>query len=135
MHKVYDAFTDEKLLNKWFTSKCKVDLREGGQYSNGDGDEGVYLEIIPNKKLCFTWDNKDHCPGSMVKIGFETGKDKGTKITLIHDKLKSEEDVQHMRTGWEWALDSLKAFLETGKAMPFEIWLMNRNANLNLYVK
>ena len=59
---VYNVFADASQLSKWFTTNARADLRVGGKYSNDDTDEGTYLEIVKNRKLRFTWDNKGYCP-------------------------------------------------------------------------
>jgi uncharacterized protein YndB with AHSA1/START domain len=66
--KVYQAWTDPELLKRWFaprpwtTSKVEVDVRPGGSslivMAVPDGTEfpsrGVYLEVVPNRRLVFT---------------------------------------------------------------------------------
>ncbi len=65
---VFEALTSPGHLNKWFTNGAMVDLREGGRYSNGDGDRGRFLEISRNERLRFTWDNVGHALGTIVEI-------------------------------------------------------------------
>jgi uncharacterized protein YndB with AHSA1/START domain len=118
----FNACTDAKLLSKWFTTKATVDLREGGRYSNADGDTGEFRRIDPPRRVRFTWGNPKHCPGTTVEISFtRRGLDK-TAIRIQHMKLASEKDREAMREGWSWALDSLKSFLETGRPVTFETW-------------
>ncbi|MES2361243.1 MAG: SRPBCC family protein [Pseudomonadota bacterium] len=66
--KVFQAWTDPKLLVQWFTPKpwqtvrAEVDVRPGGAslivMRGPDGTEfpnrGVYLEVVPNQRLVFT---------------------------------------------------------------------------------
>lgn len=122
IEKVYEGYTKETLLSVWFTTNAKVDLKVGGKYSNADGDEGEYIEILPEEKLVFTWDNKDHCPGTLVEIILEKLNNNSTEVTITHNHLKSENDAVHMKEGWEWSLDSLKSYLETGEIISFENW-------------
>lgn len=119
---VYKAFTDAGALSQWFTSNAKVDLRVGGRYSNDDHDEGEYLEIKPNERVKFTWDNKNYCPGTQVSVSFnEEGG--STHVTLIHHNLATENHVKSMQSGWNWALSNVKLFLEEGKKIGYEEWL------------
>lgn len=116
---VYNALTDPVLLSVWFTKNAKCELQPGGRYENDDKDEGVFLELIPFKRIRFTWDNKEHCPGTEVDIQLIEEYNIKTKITLRHLKLKSEKDCAEMKEGWTWALTSLKSFLETGKPVRY----------------
>src|SRR5438552_1109360 len=66
--KLYRAWTEPALITQWFTPapwttpKAEVDVRPGGAnvitMRGPDGTEfpnrGVYLEVVPNKKLVFT---------------------------------------------------------------------------------
>ena len=65
---VYRCWTDPVLLPKWFapkpwtTPRAETDVRQGGAslivMAGPDGNEvpnrGVYLEVVPNRKLVFT---------------------------------------------------------------------------------
>jgi uncharacterized protein YndB with AHSA1/START domain len=66
--RLFQAWTDPKLLPQWFaprpltTSVCEIDLRVGGVcrtvMRTPDGveypNEGVYLEIVENRRVVFT---------------------------------------------------------------------------------
>lgn len=117
----WDAFAKTSKLNKWFTSGAKQRFAEGGQYSNGDGNHGEFRRIVPMKRIRFTWNSKHHKPGSIVEVRFV---DKGEKcgVTVDHSNLPSLEDVEDLRKSWSWAMDSLKSFLETCRAIRYEDW-------------
>ena len=68
--RVWRAWTEAKALKRWFgpggpqpVSAAELDLRVGGRFrivfGGPDGNEheaqGVYREIVPNRKLVFTW--------------------------------------------------------------------------------
>src|SRR5262249_3185349 len=67
--KVFSAWTDPEKLKRWMGPgdvkplRIEADARVGGRYRfvmrSPDGEEhdvgGVYREVIPNKKLVFTW--------------------------------------------------------------------------------
>jgi len=120
---VYNAFASASQLSKWFTSSAKADLRVGGRYSNDDLDEGKFLEIVKNRKLKFTWDNKTHCPGTVVTVYFNRVSKSMTMVRLIHSGLESKKHVEGMKIGWMWALYNVKLFLETGKTIGHDEWL------------
>jgi uncharacterized protein YndB with AHSA1/START domain len=120
--KVWEAWADPNILGKWFTTNAVHDFREGGAYSNNDGDNGVFKRITPNKMLRFTWENEKHCPGTVVSVAFYPQGDSATRITITHDKLKDRAGMDDMRPGWTWALTSLKSFIETGQPISYENW-------------
>ena len=120
--KAFNAFSDARLLSKWFTTNARQNFRTGGVYKNDDHDEGKFLEVIKPKKIMFTWENKIRCPGTTVTISFtKKGSDK-TLITILHSDLKDKAEVSSMQTGWTRALFSLKSYLEKGKAVRYKEW-------------
>ena len=76
--RVYAAITQPELMIQWWspdggpTLTVEADVRPGGQFSilfrllNGDehNPTGVYQEVVPEKKLSFTWGAAGECPGA-----------------------------------------------------------------------
>lgn len=125
---VFDAFSGPAHLSKWFTTNAQADLRVGGKYSNGDNDQGEFLEIDPPHRLRFTWDDEKHCPGTVVDVSFKKTDKNQVQVLLEHSQLSSAQDVRDMETGWRWALASLKSYLENGRAIPFAEWQKTRQS-------
>jgi len=125
---VFAALTIRSKLNTWFTSKARVDLRVGGRYSNADKDTGRFLEVVPNKRLRFTWDNPDHARGTIVEVVLaKNGAD--TIVSLLHYGFTRKADFEHYSShlsGWDWALYNLKAFLEGRPVVQYEAWLKKK---------
>ena len=122
--RVFAALTKPAKLNAWFTTGAKVDLRVGGRYKNRDRDTGEFLEVVPNKRLRFTWDNRDHAPGTIVEIVL-TRKQEGTTVSLLHYGFSKRKDFEHYSSnvsGWSWALSNLKAYLEGRPVFQYEDW-------------
>ena len=120
--KAFEAFTEPERLSSWFSKSAESDLRVGGLYSNSEGDKGEYLAIDRPSHLRFTWDNAEHCPGTLVEVRFlEAGA--CTRVELLHSRIADLEGHDDMREGWRWAFASLKSYLETGNPIPFETWL------------
>ena len=127
---VFDAWTTASRLGWFFNPRMprpdapiEVDLRVGGvwrqmmvidaetQYVTG----GVYLEIVPGRRLVFAWgavdgwprldlDRLDHAP--RVSVTFQPERD-GTRMTLdvdVPDSLASDQALAHMmqavQSGW-----------------------------------
>jgi uncharacterized protein YndB with AHSA1/START domain len=118
----FDAWTSAKAWNAWFTRGARVNAKSGGRYSNADGDRGEFLRVDRPRRIAFTWENETHCPGTRVQVDvLKKAKDK-VQVVLTHSKLATPRDRQEMRGGWSWALDSLRSWLETGRAIPSEEW-------------
>ncbi|MCF7801895.1 MAG: SRPBCC domain-containing protein [Candidatus Marinimicrobia bacterium] len=115
---VYAAFTEPELLNRWFTHDAQLDVREGGSYRTGDSDNGVYKKVVPAKRLRFTWENPNHCPGSIVEIQFDAPSTDRCVLSLTHSKIKTQDGYNDMKAGWSDALDSLKALAESYQIDP-----------------
>jgi len=123
--KVWAAITEPKLMMQWWgpdagpTLRAEADVRPGGRFSvvfrllNGDehNPTGVYQEVIPEKKLVFTWE----APGirerdSLVTFLLEPF-DGGTRLTLLHEHLPEGARKSHEQ-GWNGLLDKLPTFLD-----------------------
>ena len=123
------AWTDPEALKAWFgpegveTHKAEVDLRVSGQYRvemhlpSGSIVEhsGVYLEIVPSKRLVFTWILQgEDCQGAQTKIietrvtvNFTELDDGGTELYLLHDGLPTQKARDAHSYGWNGCLDGL----------------------------
>jgi uncharacterized protein YndB with AHSA1/START domain len=123
--KVYAALTRPDLMIKWWgpdagpTLRAEADVRPGGRLSvvfrlmNGDehNPTGVYREVVPDRKLVFTWE----WPGmpereSLVTFLLEP-IDGGTELTLVHERLPDEEARDSHEKGWRGFLDKLEIFV------------------------
>ena len=123
--RTFGALTKPSQLNKWFTQGAKVNLRVGGSYSNRDGDKGRFLDIVHNERLRFTWDNPSYAPNSIVEILLKRIRGR-TVVTLIHSGFKQREDFEEYASGgsgWNWALENLKAHLEHRRIIDYGEWL------------
>ena len=123
--RVYAALTEPSQMMQWWgpdagpTLRAEADVRPGGRFSivfrllNGEehNPTGVYREVVPGKKLVFTWE----WPGmpereSLVTFLLEPIEG-GTRLTLIHEGLPDEEVRKSHEAGWSGLLDKLLVFL------------------------
>lgn len=111
---LFDAFTKPAELAKWFGAGTKVDLREGGSFSNPDGNRGQFKKINPGKTLRFTWEGERHAPVELVEVKLQPS---GAKCSLLltHDRIQNREVADGMRAAWGAAFETLKAQLEGTK--------------------
>jgi len=117
---IYDAFTSEEILPRWFGDRASIDLREGGRYDMDGGDVGEYRRLVYPKRIRMTWENAKAYPNTVVEIAITPKSTEKSSVTIQHMKLPSEKAREDMREGWSWALTSLKSYLETGKRVTFE---------------
>jgi uncharacterized protein YndB with AHSA1/START domain len=125
--KVWRAWTDPQALKRWFgpggpqpVSAAELDLRVGGRlriaFGGSDGNEheaqGVYREIVPNRKLVFTWTWPRTTPEreSLVTITL-TRVGSGTEFVFRHERFFDEEARDGHRRGWSETFEKLAAYL------------------------
>lgn len=124
---LFQAFTDPKIMSRWFyadksgSSEVSNDFRKGGAFSivmhvdKGTvvPHAGTYREIVPGKKLVFTW-NSPYAKDSVVTLLFHKVEE-GTELTLTHEFLADDQRENHNR-GWKGCLDHLELhFKAAGK--------------------
>ena len=125
--KVWRAWTDPQALRRWWgpggdqpVSVAQLDVRVGGRFrivfGGADGKmhecAGVYQEVVPNRKLVFTWTWPNTTPErkSLVTIVFRASG-KGTDIDFKHEQLFDEKVRDDHQRGWTSVLDKLAEFL------------------------
>jgi uncharacterized protein YndB with AHSA1/START domain len=126
--RVYAAWTDPVQLKEWWgpkevrTLKIVADIRVGGKYRwtlvNQEGEEmsvfGEYRELVPEKKVVFTWkwDDDEAWENYTSEVSVEfSDHDRGTELRLTHVQLPSEESRDRHNQGWNSVLDRLEKFL------------------------
>jgi hypothetical protein len=56
----------------------------------------------------------------VVHLNFKSTGTLSTRLLLTHTNLADAKEMADLTKGWEWALSSLKSFLETGKGVTSE---------------
>src|SRR5438067_1352737 len=111
---VFEFLTDPAKMVRWMGTEAVLDPRPGGDYGvdiNGhERVSGEVIEIIPDRRLVFTWGWEDKAlpvaPGeSTVEISLEPDG-AGTLLRLTHRDLPPAMHKFH-RLGWEYALERL----------------------------
>jgi len=123
---VYAAWTDPQQLNDWMApsddfgkTEATVDLRAGGRYRvvmhGPDGEVhrvgGVYREVVPNRKLVYTW-AWESTPEreSLVTVEFKPSGD-GTELVLTHQRFADTEARDKHQHGWNGCLERFERYL------------------------
>jgi len=78
-------------------------------------NEGTFLEIIPGKRIIYTWEwNGD---GEITKIAVTfTASSGGAQVDIHHSGFSKEESRAAHDQGWDNYIDGLTAHLKTGVA-------------------
>ena len=123
--RVYAAWTDPAQMKQWFgpenvqTRHLIADPRVGGEFrwdlTNSEGEKmtmrGEYRELLPNKKIVFTWqweDDEDWENHTSIVTVELADRDGGTELRLTHEQLPNEESRNGHTRGWNSALDKLE---------------------------
>lgn len=126
--KVWRAWTDAEAVKRWWgpgpgepVSLAELDVRVGGRFrivfGGPDGKmhecAGVYKEVVPNRKLVFTWHWPNSTPErvSVVTIVFKDLNGK-TELVFTHEQLFDEKARDDHKRGWSASLDKLDDFLQ-----------------------
>lgn len=125
--RVFRAWTDPATLTKWWgpegytTPEYKMDVRPGGQYRTtmvGPAGEshtcsGMYREVVPAKRLVFTWaweENGKRGHETEVTVTFEPAAG-GTKMRFVQAVFDSMEQRDNHNQGWESSFNDLARVL------------------------
>ena len=129
--KVWRAWTDPQALKLWFgpaeivsVPVSEIDLRVGGRFrvvmleANGERHEvgGVYREIVPNRKLVFSWAwHSTPERESRVTVLIEP-LGRGADLELRHEQFFDEAAREGHEHGWTDSLVKLEALLGSAEA-------------------
>jgi uncharacterized protein YndB with AHSA1/START domain len=123
--KVFEAWTRPEIVKQWMgpgpvtVTRVTADAKVGGSYRiemDNAGTKyvtfGEYLEVVPNRKLVFTWGwEGPNRYETRVTVLLED-RDGGTELTLLHERFANAEDMGHHEHGWTGSLEKLAAAVE-----------------------
>jgi uncharacterized protein YndB with AHSA1/START domain len=124
--KVWRAWTDPQKLKRWFgpqpgdvVTLAETDLRVGGRYhimfTQADGEvhdvSGVYQEVVPNRKLVFSW-AWISTPERVSQVTITlTSAGSGTDMEFVHERFFDQKARDGHNQGWTMGFEKLAAFL------------------------
>ena len=131
--KVWRAWTDPQALKRWWgpggpeqVSVVQLDVRVGGRFRIVFGGpqgkdhevQGIYKEVVPNRKLVFTWTWPNSTPEreSLVTIVFRqagVGEKAGTELAFKHEQFFDEAARDGHKRGWTEAFAKLEGYLRS----------------------
>lgn len=111
---VFKLLTDPQAYVRWKGKRAQLEPRAGGTFhvdfmNDKDVVDGRFVEVIPSRRVVFTWGWKDNPvvpPGSStVEIDLEP-EGEGTRLRLVHRGLPEEALPSHTE-GWDYFLPRL----------------------------
>ena len=128
--RVFQAWTNPGEIREWWNlgegwtvTIAEVDLRAGGRFRIGVRSaqnkavhevKGTYREVIPAKKLVYTWVVEDPAVGdaeTLVTVEFIT-RGRHTELALTHERLSEKSLHGTVEEGWKLVLGGLQRFLQ-----------------------
>lgn len=118
--KVYAAWTNPQTLSRWMggpeilSASASCDVRVGGRYDvkmiAADDEHnvgGVYREVVPNRKLVFTWAWRSMPEReSLVTVEFVPDGE-GTLMLFKHEQFFDEGARDRHNKGWTGSFEKL----------------------------
>jgi len=125
--KVWRAWTDPEAVKRWWgpgghdpVAIAELDVRVGGRFRivfggpRGRDHEvrGIYREVVPNRKLVFTWTWPNSTPEreSLVILEF-IAEGGGTRLAFRHEQFIDETVRDNHRRGWGDSFAKLEHYL------------------------
>ncbi|HRH93789.1 MAG TPA: SRPBCC family protein, partial [Candidatus Peribacteria bacterium] len=123
--KLFQAWSDPAIIPKWFTASPEntktmvpeFDFKVGGAFKIDmvmpDGSHniaaGKFLEIVKDKKISMSWrwlesPMAHNAPYDSVLTITLAAAGGGTDLTLTHEKLADQTDVDNHTGGWQMML-------------------------------
>lgn len=97
---VYNALTNQKMLEIWTGEKAVMELVPGTEFSLwNDSISGVNVEFIDNQKIVQQWFFGENDEDSIVTIKLHPHK-KGTSIELNHTNIP-DDAYDNISEGWD----------------------------------
>lgn len=115
---VFAYLTESERWATWQGADATIEPAPGGLFrlrmGNGDTARGQFLEVVPDRKVVFTWgwvDRPGIPPGStVVEIELVADGD-GTLIRLTHREVPTDEAPMH-DVGWQHYVGRLVTVVE-----------------------
>lgn len=123
---LFEACSKPEFMQQWmfppmkdWKARASNEFKVGGSYKlemfGNDGNiythTGEYKEIIPNKKIAFTW-NSHVVTNTVVTIELREETKGKTEITLTHEFIPDADLRDKHQGGWQGCLDNLEMFFQ-----------------------
>jgi uncharacterized protein YndB with AHSA1/START domain len=129
LRRVWKALTDVEEMREWYFDLKEFKPEVGFEFEFSVEHEGMKYchlckinEVIPQKKLAYTWRYKGHEGDSLVTFELFADGDNKTRLTLTHEGLETFPKTpsfarKRFMEGWTQIIgSSLKEFVESDGA-------------------
>lgn len=108
---VFRGLIDPDQLNRWIAKKAEVDPKPGGKISFGwDGGPVKILEIVPDRKLSYSW-HWEQEPETVTTWELEESGGT-TRLTVVQSGFAPDRNCEDYYIGWHKYIHRLKVMLE-----------------------
>jgi uncharacterized protein YndB with AHSA1/START domain len=130
---VWQALTDADLTARYWGHRNESDWQPGSiwQHVRTDGSgisdvTGTVLEAVPAERLVMTFPGSEEQREEPSRVTFTIEPHQDiVRLTVQHEGLPTEADVQAISAGWPAVMANLKSLLETGEVLPQAPWEMH----------
>ena len=121
---VYAYLTDSVKWARWQGASAEIEARVDGTFrmtmGNGSVAEGRFLELVPDRRVRFTWgwNGSPTVPPGSSTVEIDLVEDgSATLVTLTHRGLPPDDVAIH-ETGWQHYLPRLATVAKGGNPGP-----------------
>ncbi len=131
--RVWEALTDQDLTARYWGHRNVSDWEPGSRWEHQRVDGSGIADVVgtvltsdPPRKLTITFDApSDSHPDDPTIVTFEIEPyHEIIRLTVTHENLRSQEDLDAIGAGWPAVFANLKSLLETGHVLPRAPWEM-----------
>ena len=96
-------------------SSMEIEAKIGGVYRltmpNGSTAEGVFSAIVPNERVCYSWQWAGSGESTEVDVRFSESSG-GTEVAIEHRGFRSESSLRDHSSGWDSYMVGLESHLD-----------------------
>jgi uncharacterized protein YndB with AHSA1/START domain len=104
---VFALLTDPARMRTWLAELVEADSRPGGVFyisgPSGVSIEGTYLEVVPNRKVVFTWGSVESLEPGQSTVEFLLDPDGGGTLVRLRHYGLPRPAVEPHRRGWVYS--------------------------------
>lgn len=104
---VFALLTEPAQMQTWLAEAVDANARPGGVFRisgpSGTSIEGTYLEVIPNRKVTFTWGGVEGLKPGQSTVEFLLEPDRGGTIVRLRHYQLPKPSVEPHRRGWVYS--------------------------------
>ena len=101
---VFALLTEPALMRTWLAELVEAESRSGGMFRisgpAGVSIEGTYLEVVPNRKVVFTWGGVEGLKPGQSTVEFVLEPDGGSTLVRLRHYGLPRPAVEPHRRGW-----------------------------------